>query len=258
MSSSPSSVGRFVWYELMTSDVEAAKAFYTKVVGWRAEDAAVTGMTYTLFKVGDVHAAGLMALTEDARSRGVPPCWTGYVAVDDVDASSGQFKKHGGAVHVPPCDIPDVGRFAIVADPQGAVLALFKGTTPQQAPAFGTPGHVGWHELMAADWEKAFAFYATMFGWQKADAIDIGPMGKYQLFTAGEHPIGGMFNKPAKMPAPFWLYYFSIDAIDAGVERVKSGGGTIINGPMEVPGDLWIVQCTDPQGAMFALVAPKT
>ncbi|WP_438277419.1 VOC family protein [Nitrobacter sp.] len=257
MSSSSSSVGRFVWYELMTSDVEAAKAFYTKVVGWQAEDTAATGMTYTLFKVGEVHAAGLMALTEDARNRGVPPCWTGYVAVDDVDASSDQFKKHGGAVHVPPCDIPNTGRFAIVADPQGAVLALFKGATPQQAPAFGAPGHAGWHELMAADWEKAFAFYATLFGWQRADAIDIGPMGKYQLFTAGEQPIGGMFNKPAKMPIPFWLYYFSIDAIDAGTERVKSGGGKIINGPMEVPGDMWIVQCTDPQGAMFALVAPK-
>jgi predicted enzyme related to lactoylglutathione lyase len=254
-----SSAGRFVWYELMTTDVEAAKTFYAKVVGWNVEDASMPGMIYTLFKAGDANVAGLMILTEDARKMGVPPCWTGYVAVDDVDAGSDQVKKLGGAIHVAPSDIPGVGRFAIVADPQGAVLALFKGTTPDQAPpvTFGAPGHAGWHELMASNWEKALAFYTTMFGWQKGDTVDIGPMGKYQLFAVGEQPIGGMFNKPAEVPVPSWLYYFSIDAIDAGAERVKSSGGKIINGPMEVPGGMWIVQCIDPQGAMFALVAPK-
>ena len=119
-------------------------------------------------------------------------------------------------------------------------------------PSCGTPGGVGWHELVAADWEKAWAFYSEIFGWQKADA-DIGALGTYQLFSAGGQTIGGMFTKPPMVPVPFWLYYFNIGDIDAAAKRVKAAGGQILKGPMEVPGGNWIVQCTDPQGAIFAL-----
>ena len=115
------------------------------------------------------------------------------------------------------------------------------------------PGRVGWHELLAADWEKAWAFYSELFGWQKADT-DIGAMGTYQLFSAGGQTIGGMFTKPPTVPVPFWLYYFNVGDIDAAVRRVKAGSGQVLNGPIEVPGGSWIVQCTDPQGAIFALV----
>jgi predicted enzyme related to lactoylglutathione lyase len=256
MATSP---GSFVWYELMTTDTEAAKAFYSNVIGWSAQDASMPDMTYTLFKVGDVPAAGLMNLPEEARRMGAPPSWMGYVAVDDVDATAERVKSLGGAVHVAPSDIPNVGRFSVVADPQGAALALFKSSNPaQDQPAeLGAPGRAGWHELFAADWEKAFVFYAELFGWQKADAIDMGPMGTYQLFSAGGSPIGGMFNKPPPVPAPFWLYYVSVGDFDAAAERAKAGGGQILNGPMEVPGGSWIVQAMDPQGAMFALVGRR-
>ena len=214
------------------------------------------GMQYTLFTAGETRVGGLMDLPEQAKQMGTPPNWMGYVGVDDVDARVDQVKRLGGAVHVPPTDIPNVGRFAVVADPQAAVFGLFKWLTPgpDQSTALGTPGHVGWHELLAADWEKAFAFYAELFGWQKAEAVDLGAMGTYQLFSTGGQPIGGMFTKPPMVPVPFWLYYFNIGGIDAGAERVKAGGGRILNGPMEVPGGSWIVQCGDPQGAMFALV----
>ena len=114
------------------------------------------------------------------------------------------------------------------------------------------PGRVGWHELLAADWEKALAFYGELFGWQKADA-DVGAMGTYQLFSAGGQTIGGMVTKPPTVPVPFWLYYFNIGDIDAAAKRVTAGGGQILDGPLELPGGSWIVQCTDPQGAMFAL-----
>jgi uncharacterized protein len=252
--------GSFVWHELMTTDTQTAKVFYGKVVGWGGQDASMPGMQYTLFTAGETRVCGLMDLPEQARAMGAPPSWLGYVGVDDVDATVDRVKRLGGAVHVPPTDIPNVGRFAVVADPQAAVFGLFKWLTPSpdQSTAPGTPGHVGWHELMAADWEKAFAFYAELFGWQKAEAVDLGAMGTYQLFSVGGQAIGGMFTKPPMVPVPFWLYYFNIGDIDAGAERVKAGGGQILNGPMEVPGGSWIVQCGDPQGAMFALVGSRS
>ena len=131
--------------------------------------------------------------------------------------------------------------------------------SPPQDPAPGTPGYVGWHELCATDWQKAFEFYAAMFGWQKGEPVDMGEMGIYQLFTTagGSMPIGGMFNKPPSMPMPFWLFYFNVDDIDAALTRVQSGGGKLLNGPMQVPGGDWIVQCLDPQGAMFALLGKR-
>jgi uncharacterized protein len=245
--------GRFVWYELMTTDVAAAKVFYANVVGWGTQDVATPSGAYTLFTVGKAFASGLMGLTEDARKTGAMPRWIGYVGVNDVDAAVDWIKRRGGAVHVPPTDIP-MSRFSVVADPQMASLGLIKWLKPdQQQPAeLGKPGRVGWHELFAADWEKAFAFYGELFDWQKADA-DSGPLGTYQLFSAGGQTIGGMFTKPPTAPVAFWLYYFNIGDIDAAAERVRAGGGQVIEGPLEVPGGSWIARCMDPQGAMFAL-----
>ncbi|MEO6928643.1 MAG: VOC family protein, partial [Casimicrobiaceae bacterium] len=170
-----------------------------------------------------------------------------------------RVKQAGGTIHHPPDDIPGVGRFAVVADPQGAAFILFKGAggAPPETAAAGAPGHIGWHELYAGSLEGAWAFYSTLFGWTKAEAIDMGPMGTYQLFSAGAEPIGGMMTKPAQTPHPCWLYYFNVDAIDAAAERVKANGGTVVNGPHEVPGPMYVVQCMDPQRAMFAMVAPK-
>jgi predicted enzyme related to lactoylglutathione lyase len=253
---------RFVWYELMTTDTASARLFYGSVVGWGTRDASQPGMTYTLFTVGESPVAGLMDLPEQARQMGSPPSWLGYISVADVDAAAAKAVSLGGAVHVQPADIPQVGRFAVLSDPQKCVITLFSPLpmpSPPQDPAPGTPGYVGWHELCATDWQKAFEFYAAMFGWQKGEPVDMGEMGTYQLFTtAGRSmPIGGMFNKPPSMPTPFWLFYFNVDDIDAALARVQSGGGKLLNGPMQVPGGDWIVQCLDPQGAMFALLGKR-
>lgn len=256
MSAGPSP---FVWYELMTTDPAAAKAFYSQVVGWTAADSGMPDMEYTLLSAGSHQIAGLMALPPEACATGVPPNWTGYVAVADVDAKAADMQAAGGQVLHPPHDIPGVGRFAVMADPQGAVICLFKDSsnTAYTPPPADMAGTVGWHELIAADGAAAWDFYSQMFGWTKAEAMDMGPMGVYQLFAAGSHPIGGMMTKPPEVPVPCWLYYFNTDAIDAAIGRVTAGGGKVIHGPMEVPGGSWIVQCTDPQGAVFALVAPK-
>jgi uncharacterized protein len=250
--------GRFVWYELMTTDTVAARVFYAKVVGWGAQDASTPNLAYTLLTAGGVSVSGLMDLPEDARKMGATPRWMGYVGVNDVDATADRIKLLGGAVYVPPTN-SNIGRISVVADPQTATLALVKGLkSGQLEPAeLDELGHVGWHELLAADWERAFAFYGELFGWQKADA-EIGPTDTYQLFSAGGKTIGGMFTKRPIEPLPFWLYYFNIDDIDAAVERVKTGGGQIFEGPLELPGGSWIVRCTDPQGAAFALQGKRS
>jgi predicted enzyme related to lactoylglutathione lyase len=250
-----SSHGRFVWYELITTDTESAKAFYAGVVGWRARGASAPGSDYSLFTIGDSPVGGLVGLPEEARRMGAVPHWMGYVGVDDVDAAVDRVKELGGAVHVPPTDVFAISRFSVVADPQMATLALVKGrrSGEAQSAGLGAPGRIGWHELLAADWEKAIAFYGELFGWQKADS-HIGFMGTYQRFSAGRETIGGMFTKPATLPLPFWLYYFNTDDVDAAAKRVQAGGGEILYGPTQPPGGAWIVHCTDPQGALFGLL----
>jgi predicted enzyme related to lactoylglutathione lyase len=254
MSATPS---KFVWYDVMTSDTAAAESFYKKVIGWEAKDAGMPGHPYTLFSSGPVMVGGLMPIPEEARAMGARPGWMGYIGVADVDATVVRVQAAGGVLHRPPADIPGVGRFAVMADPHGAAFILFKGASaeqPEQA-APGAPGHIGWHELHAGDGESAFAFYSSLFGWTKVAAIDMGPMGTYQTFATGGEAVGGMMTKVPELPLAMWLYYFNVDAIDAAMERVTQNGGKVLMGPQQVPTGQWIVQCLDPQGAMFALLA---
>jgi uncharacterized protein len=250
--------GCFAWYELMTTDVAAARAFYSDVVGWGACDASTTELAYTLFAAGNTAVSGLMALPEEARRMGATPRWMGYVGVDSADATSDRIKRLGGAVYVPPTD-SNIGRISVVADPQTAILALVEGlkTGSQQPAELDQPGHVGWHELLAADWAKAFAFYVELFGWQKVDT-ESGPLDAYQLFSAGGQTIGGMFTKRPVEPVPYWLFYFNVGDIDAAAERVKRAGGQVFEGPFAVPEGSWIVRCIDPQGAVFALQGKRS
>ncbi len=252
------SEGHFTWYELVTTDMEAAKAFYSDVVGWGTQDASMPGMAYTLFTAGEMSVSGLISLPEDARKSGFRPSWIGYVGVNDVDATAARIRELGGVVHVPPREVPDVSRLSIAVDPQMATIAVFRwlNERQEQPVQLDAPGHVGWHELLAADWEAAWPFYGEVFGWQKAEA-DAGLAGTYQLFSAGGKTIGGMLTKPATAPIPYWLFYFNVGDIDVAIQRVKSGKGRILNGPIEVPGDRWIAQCTDPQDAIFALVGKR-
>lgn len=256
--------GRFVWYELMTTDLAAAREFYGAVAGWSLADSGMSGIDYTLASVGEARVAGMMTLSDEVRAQGARPGWLGYVAVPDVDASAQAVRDTGGTIHRAPDDIPGIGRFSVAADPQGAVFVLFRGEgAAAPAPAPDTPGQVGWHELHARDGEAAFAFYASLFGWAKTGAVDMGAMGTYQLFGAaapeagcdGVHTGGMMTN--TQVPAPFWLYYVAVADLDAGSGRIAQAGGQVIAGPYQVPGGAWIVHALDPQGAMFALVGPR-
>jgi predicted enzyme related to lactoylglutathione lyase len=190
---------------------------------------------------------------------GAAPCWTGYIYVDDVDAAIPGLTEAGGTLKKGPLDIPNIGRFAVVADPHGAMFMLFRdaGGSPPPPPPVGTPGLVGWRELHAGDGAEALAFYSRQFGWKHDRDFDMGPMGLYRIFESSPGEQGGIMTRDPQTPGPFWLYYFNVDSIDAAAERVKAKGGQIINGPMEVPTGQWVLQAMDPQHAMFALVAPK-
>jgi len=246
--------GRFIWYELQAANVRAAGAFYTKVMGWGAWDASVPGREHFLFSAGPAAVASLMSLSAEAHALDVKPHWIGYVGVDDVDATAARVERLGGTVLIPPTDVAGTSRFAVAADPQAARFALFKWLKPSEAQRAEptAPGRVGWSELLAVDWEQAFAFYGELFGWQKAD-VDVGETGTYQLFAVGGETIGGMLTKPTNADRPFWLHYFNIGDLDATTRRVTAGGGQVLHGPVETADGRWVSQCMDPQGAFFAL-----
>jgi uncharacterized protein len=245
--------GHFAWYELITTDMASARTFYTDVMGWGVREASTAALTYELFTAARVSVGGLMELPEEARKKGAMARWVGYVSVDDLEVTADRLKRLGGTVYVPPTDT-NIGRISVVADPQTATLALVKGLKPGQAqPAEpGKPGRISWHELLAADTERAFAFYSELFGWRRAEA-EVGPRDTYQLFSVGGRTVGGMFTKRADEQIPFWLYYFNVGDLDGAMARVKTGGGQIFEGPLELADGSWIARCRDPQGAAFAL-----
>ena len=250
--------GKFIWYDVMTTDTKAAEVFYRDVMGWTVQDSGRTDRSYALFSVGSTMVGGLMPIPEDACKMGVGPAWMGYIGVDDVDAFAGRVTAAGGMIHRGPEDIPGVGRFAVAGDPHGGGFILFTPGSDQPAAPVppGTPGHIGWHELYTGDLATAFAFYSGLFGWTRDRVMDT-PAGPYQLFSTGGAPVGGMMTKPPHAPSGGWLFYVNVAAIDAAIGRVKTGGGQVLHGPMQVPGDSWIAQCRDPEGAMFAIVSTR-
>jgi predicted enzyme related to lactoylglutathione lyase len=256
--SASSMLGKFVWYDQMSGDLPGAEKFYAKVVGWTIAPNTMNAQRYSLLQSGEAMIGGLMPIPEEAAKMGARPAWMGYIAVDDVKAYADKVKAAGGAIHRPPTEIPNVGAFAIASDPSGAGFLLFKGNNgqaPEEDPS--KPGHIGWRDLHGDDPESSFAFYSGLFGWTKGEAIDMGAMGTYQIFTTKGLQRGGMMKKMAEEPAARWRYYINVEAIDAASDRVKSAGGKVVNGPMEVPGGSWVMDGLDPQGAMFGLVAPK-
>lgn len=247
--------GDFVWYELCSTQSAAAAAFYERVMGWKPTKPETFGIDYTILNQGERPVAGIVTLPPEQMPP--RPIWCGYIAVDDVDAKAAEVLSAGGKTHVAPQDIPSVGRFAVLADPDGALFMLFKGQSEEPPPpAMMQPGSIGWHELHAKDWEKSWSFYSTLFGWTKDKAHEMGPMGMYQTFRTGDTSCGGMMTD-AQSPYPYWLYYFVVDDIDAGVERVQAAGGKLLFGPQEVPGGAWIINAEDPQGGLFALVGQR-
>jgi predicted enzyme related to lactoylglutathione lyase len=248
--------GRFVWHELMTTDTKAAGAFYPKVTNWKTQTWD-KDPSYTMWAVAKGPFGGVRPLPDAARAAG--PHWLPYVGTPDVDATVQTAQGLGGRVYMGATDIPDTGRFAVLADPQGAVFAIF--SQPASTPSGGggsMPQEFSWHELATTDPVGALRFYAALFGWAEVATHDMGPMGVYHLVGLGGVASIGLWKTTADKPMPpHWLCYAHVTDIDKSANAAKAAGGKLLNGPMEVPGGTWIAHMTDPQGAAFALHADK-
>jgi uncharacterized protein len=242
--------GRFVWFDLLTTDPDATHAFYAAVTGWG------TGQwngpaSYTTWTVKGAPLGGVMELPEGNGA----PHWLAYISSPNVDDTLKQAEALGARVRVPATNVPTAGRFAVLADPQGAAFAVF--TPEKDAPGHEGAADVGefsWHELATHDYPAAFRFYERLFGWEKTSAVDMGGGAIYQMFGRNGIVLGGMFNRTPDMPgSPAWLHCVRVDSVDRAIDAVKANGGQVVQGPMEVPGGDVIAQCIDPLGARFAV-----
>ncbi|HEX8796718.1 MAG TPA: VOC family protein [Polyangiaceae bacterium] len=246
--------GNFIWFDYVANDAEAAIAFYGHVVGWKPQPIQ---QGYTMFVGSQGPQAGTIALPAEAR-HGAPPHWSSNVHVADVDATVALVRELGGRVLSEPKDFPNGGRLSTIADPQGATINLFKPANRMTLLDRTKPGAFTWSELYAAEHETAFAFYASLFGWKKSRDFDMGPAGKYLVYSLNGTDLGGMMTKPREMPAPpHWMYYIEIAGLDDAIARAKGKGARVLNGPEDVPGGARIAQLMDPQGGAFALHEAK-
>ena len=241
--------GRFVWHELLTTDTAAAAAFYPKVIPWRSQASSMPG--YTLWMAGQAQVGGLMALPPEAA--GTPPHWLVYIGTPNVDATAEHGQRLGARVVKPAMDIPNVGRFAVLADPQGATFALYTPGPTGGAIASPGAGVFSWHELATTDVAGALRFYGELFGWTKGPGHDMGAMGVYQIFERFGSQVGGMCNVQGPATPPSWLSYVQVADSSRAVAAAKSAGGRLLHGPVEVPGGSWIALFMDPQGGAFAV-----
>lgn len=249
-------LGRPLWYELLTTDPTAAKAFYTKVVGWTTAPFEGSPVPYdNWMRPDDRSMGGVMKIPEGMN---FPPHWGMYVGVPKLEDAVAQIERLGGSALSEVIDVPTVGRMRTMKDPQGAMFSIYEPAAPPPPEAEPKLGDVSWHELYTNDAEAAMSFYTQLFGWRPTDTMDMGPMGKYHIFGRA-FPLGGMMRQTpemAQMP-PAWGLYFRVPDVHEGGKRVKANGGQVLNGPMEVPGGDWTVNCMDPQGAAFSLHQKK-
>ena len=255
----PNKHGEFIWYELMSPDVDASKAFYNAVVGWTISDRPEGEMDYRMIGALDGFAGGVLGLSADMIAGGATAGWMGYFGVNDVDATVAAVSAAGGQVHLPAVDMPDVGRFAMLSDPQGVVFYVMRGASDETSTAYGWTaiGHVSWNELQTADDAAALAFYDKHFGIKKVGTMPMGEMGDYSFIanTEGGEAIGAVMKAPPGV-RHVWSFYFRVPDINAAKARIEQNGGTVTAGPMEVPGGEMVINAIDPHGAVFGLVAP--
>jgi hypothetical protein len=256
----PNPKGDFIWYELMTPDPEGSKAFYDAVVGWNISEAHAEYNGYRMIGSNGGFVGGVLPLTDEMQQHGARPTWLGYIHVPDVDQAVSMIEQAGGKALMPATDIPNVGRIAMVADPQSAPFYVMKPIPPEgrenEPSTVFSPdrvGHCGWNELNTSDPVAARRFYGEQFGWTSDDFMPMGDMGEYRFIDHQGLRLGAISGL---MPGqhPHWRYYFRVPSVSKAKETAEVKGGKIAMGPMEVPGGDHIVIGFDPQGAEFALV----
>lgn len=250
--------GSFIWYELMTPDQDASKAFYDAVMPFSIEPEPSGATDYRMLVAPDGLVGGVLKITDDMAAAGARPAWVGYIGVDDVDATVAGVKQQGGGVLLPPHDFPGVGRFAMVTDPHGAPFYVMRPTPPADDPdatstAFAPErvGHVAWNEHSSTDHKAALGFYGALFGHENNETMAM-PMGDYAFIDHHGTRIGAAHSS-GEGPA-HWLFYWHVPSVNETVGKITAAGGTLIIGPHEVPGGQHIVIASDPHGATFGVV----
>lgn len=251
--------GDFLWYELLTADLEGAVTFYKEVLDWEIEDSGHEAMDYRLGFAGEAPIAGLMTMPPEAISAGAKPAWVGYVAVDDVDQAVAKIQASGGSVQMPVFEVAQVGRMAMVSDPDGIPFYVMRGATDDSSDAFALDrvGHCGWNELAAKKLDGAVQFYSEQFGWRMGFEMDMGDMGFYKFFEQDGKAIGGMMQASENAGPPMWSFYFRVADIDTAAAKIGTAGGKILHGPAQVPGNDFIINGLDAQGVFFSVVGPR-
>ena len=244
--------GTFSWTDLATTDQDAAKQFYGRLFGWQAVDYPVgDGVVYSMMQVDGKDAGAISPQPEQQREAGVPPLWNSYVSVESVDDSADRAQKLGATVHAPPFDVMDVGRMAVVQDPQGAFIMLWEAKQHIGASVVNARGALSWNELATPDMDASADFYRELFGWQ-IEPMEASPM-PYLVIQNQGRGNGGI--RPAQENEPsYWLVYFGAGDINADTSQATELGATVLAGPMDIGvGQISVLQ--DPQGAVFALYA---
>lgn len=257
----PNPTGDFIWYELMTTNSDGAKAFYDAVVGWDFGESAPEYQGYRMINTPDgSFAGGVMPINAEMQQHGARPIWLGYLNVDDVDQKVASIETAGGKALMGPTDIPNVGRIAMVADPQAVPFYVMKPIPPagrenEPSTVFSPndQGRCAWNELSTSDPVAARRFYGDQFGWTSDDFMDMGEHGEYRFIDHHGLRLGAIAGAMQGQP-PHWRYYFRVPSVGKAKETAEAKGGTIVMGPMEVPGGDHILIGIDPQGAEFALV----
>ena len=259
--SGPNPAGDFIWYELMTPDAEGSKTFYDAVVGWNIGEGVAEYNGYRMIGTADDgFTGGVLPITDEMQQHGARPTWLGYLNARDVDAKVVEIESAGGKTLMGATDIPNVGRIAMVADPQGAPFYVMKPIPPEgkenQASTVFSPtdqGRCAWNELSTSDPVAARQFYGQQFGWTSDNFMPMGEHGEYR-FIDNEGLTLGAIAGAMEGQHPHWRFYFRVPSVGSAKQTVEAKGGKVIMGPMEVPGGDRIVIGIDPQGAEFALV----
>jgi predicted enzyme related to lactoylglutathione lyase len=251
--------GTFCWVELTTTDQQAAKAFYSSLLGWTANDLPVGdgGYIYSMMQRDGLAVAAIATQPDQQREAGVPPVWNNYVSVADADATAARAGELGATVHAPPFDVMEVGRMAVIQDPQGAFFELWQPRSHIGASLVNAPGALVWNELNSPDIDASKAFYGSLFGWDIAPfdgGADTGNGQPYYAIKNGAANAGGIRASEQPGPPPFWLAYFGVEDLDASLSQVSELGGTVHAGPIDIQ-IAKIAVVADPQGAVFALYA---
>jgi|JRYL01.1.fsa_nt_gb predicted enzyme related to lactoylglutathione lyase len=241
--------GRFVWHDLMTTDGAKAQAFYASLFDWQVQEVPMQGCVYRMVHCGPGPIGGIV------EEKAIPVShWMPYLAVENVDAAAAKVTELGGSVCVPPTDIPQTGRFSVVADPTGAYFSLYTGLPGSEGadPNLPVPGRVCWNETYSTDDDKAQAFYTALVGWQ-AQPLDMGPAGIYRVQMLGDKQAGGLMKHPMPGMPSCWVVYFFVEDLAAATQKAKGLGASAMMEMIPIPNVGQFSMLTDPTGAMFAL-----